>query len=110
MDHNFIQEQRRKSAEDNFEQDGEMDDALDQFCDDRDHDDASADEDDPVEIEQKTEAKIVYPEPPKIDKVKFADEFDKFDPSYVADQMYQRKERKIPGSVLKPHAMYSCLV
>lgn len=69
------------------------------------------DDENPSVEEQKVNIKVVYPEPPKdFDRAKYADEFEKYEPSNVADLMYQRKERKIPGSVLKPHSNYTHLV
>jgi len=44
------------------------------------------------------------------DEKKFRDELERYDPSNVADLMYARKERKIPGSVMKPHNVYCSLV
>jgi hypothetical protein len=53
----------------------------------------------------------VYPDPPReFDVAKYSEEFERYDPSNVADMMYARKERKIPGSVLKPHSPFSNLV
>lgn len=37
------------------------------------------------------------------DEKKYADEMEKYDPQHVADLMFAKKERKIPGSVMKPH-------
>ncbi len=37
----------------------------------------------------------------------YQEELEKYDPYYVAELMYARKERKIPGSVTKPHNPYS---
>ena len=55
--------------------------------------------------------RITYPEPPAdFDKNKYADEFERYEPSNVAEAMYARKERKIPGSVMKPHSPYVNLV
>jgi len=55
--------------------------------------------------------KVEYPEPPRdFDKSKYQDELERYDPANVADLMYERKERKIPGSVLKPHCPYVNLV
>lgn len=55
--------------------------------------------------------KIQFPEPPPdFDKSKYKDELERYDPHNVAELMYSRKERKIPGSVLKPHSPYVCLV
>lgn len=44
------------------------------------------------------------------DEKKYQEELEKYDPAHVADLMYAKKERKIPGSVLKPHAPYVHLV
>ena len=55
--------------------------------------------------------KVTLPEPPvDFDKNRYAEEFERYDPRNVADAMYARKERKIPGSVLKPHSPYTNLV
>jgi hypothetical protein len=35
---------------------------------------------------------------------------ERYDPQNVADAMFQKKERKIPGSVMKPHNPYVHLV
>jgi hypothetical protein len=48
--------------------------------------------------------------PTESDSKKWKDELEKYDPSTVADLMFARKERKIPGSVMKPHCPYSNLV
>ena len=37
---------------------------------------------------------------------RYADEFERYEPHAVAESMYARKERKIPGSVMKPHSMH----
>ena len=80
---------------------------------DQDDADASSVEEDErysVEEVKQQNVRIVYPEPPKdFDRSKYAEEFEKYEPNNVADMMFQRKERKIPGSVLKPHAHYSNL-
>jgi hypothetical protein len=56
-------------------------------------------------------SKVVYPEPPQdFDITKHAEEIERYDPALVAEQMYDRKERKIPGSVLKPHSKYVNIV
>lgn len=58
-----------------------------------------------------TIAPIKYPDPPEnFDLSKYKDELERYDPANVADLMFNRKERKIPGSVLKPHSMYVNLV
>ena len=44
------------------------------------------------------------------DKRRYKEEMEKYDPAHVADLMYSRKERKIPGSVLKPHNPFVHLV
>ena len=44
------------------------------------------------------------------DEKKYQEELEKYDPAHVADLMYAKKERKIPGSVLKPHAPFVHLV
>lgn len=44
------------------------------------------------------------------DEKRFREELERYDPQIVADLMYARKERKIPGSVLKPHNPYCHLV
>lgn len=49
------------------------------------------------------------PEKP-LDEKKFKDELERYDPNNVADLMFARKERKIPGSVMKPHCPYANLV
>jgi len=55
--------------------------------------------------------KIVYPDPPReFDLSKFQEEFERYDPANVAELMYARKERKIPGSVMKQHSPYCNLV
>jgi hypothetical protein len=41
---------------------------------------------------------------------KYQEELEKYDPDEVAELMYAKKERKIPGSVYKPHNPYSTLV
>lgn len=41
--------------------------------------------------------------PVVLDEKKYREELERYDPENVADLMYARKERKIPGSVLKPH-------
>lgn len=46
----------------------------------------------------------------KNESIKYRDELEKYDPQHVADLMYARKERKIPGSVLKPHNPYVSLI
>ena len=81
------------------------------MMDDIDH--SSVEEDEQHEEEQKEgyKAKIIYPEPPQdFDRAKYADEFERYDPGNVAECMFNRKERKIPGSVLKPHLPYCNLV
>ena len=78
-----------------------------------DIDQSSVEEDEQAESEHKAgyKTKIVYPEPPTdFDKARYADEFERYDPANVAELMYNRKERKIPGSVLKPHSPYCNLV
>lgn len=45
-----------------------------------------------------------------MDDKRFKDELERYDPNNVADMMFARKERKIPGSVLKPHSPYASLV
>ena len=44
------------------------------------------------------------------DEKKYAEEMEKYDPEHVADLMFAKKERKIPGSVTKPHNPYVHLV
>lgn len=44
------------------------------------------------------------------DNSQFKQELERYDPHNVADLMYARKERKIPGSVLKAHNPYCHLV
>jgi hypothetical protein len=46
----------------------------------------------------------------KLNEEKYKEELERYDPSNVADMMYARKERNIPGSVLKPHNPYVHLV
>ena len=46
----------------------------------------------------------------KLNEKRFKEELERYDPSNVADMMYAKKERKIPGSVLKPHSPYAHLV
>lgn len=46
----------------------------------------------------------------KDDEKKYAEELEKYDPNHVADLMFAKKERKIPGSVTKPHNPYVHLV
>ena len=41
---------------------------------------------------------------------KYQEELEKYDPEEVAELMYAKKERKIPGSVYKPHNIYTTLV
>jgi len=51
------------------------------------------------------------PEPPRdFDERRYKEECERYDPSYVADLMYAKKERKIPGSVMKAHGQYVHLV
>jgi len=76
--------------------------------------DNSSVEDEDAQIayeEQKpVSTKIVYPDPPReFDATKFHEEFERYDPLNVAELMHARKERKIPGSVSKPHSPYSNL-
>jgi len=53
----------------------------------------------------------MYPEPPKdFNKKKYKEECERYDPAHVAELMHDRKARKIPGSVLKPHSPYVHLV
>jgi len=53
----------------------------------------------------------MYPELPQdFDEERYKEECDRYDPAYVADLMFAKKERKIPGSVMKPHAQYVHLV
>ena len=47
---------------------------------------------------------------PILDKEKYQEELEKYDPNTVADLMFNKKERKIPGSVVKPHNPYVHLV
>jgi hypothetical protein len=54
---------------------------------------------------------LKFPDPPQgFDINKYKDELDRYDPANVAEAMFNRKERKIPGSVLKPHSLYVNLV
>jgi hypothetical protein len=54
---------------------------------------------------------VEYPQPPSdVDMRKHKEEIEKYDPHAVAEMMYAKKERKIPGSVLKPHSPYVHLV
>ena len=53
----------------------------------------------------------MYPEPPQdFDEKRYKEECERYDPAYVAELMYAKKERKIPGSVMKPHSPYVHLV
>lgn len=53
----------------------------------------------------------MYPEPPQdFDEKRYKEECERYDPSYVAELMFAKKERKIPGSVMKPHSPYVHLV
>jgi hypothetical protein len=55
--------------------------------------------------------RVDYPEPPsEAEMRKYKEELEKYDPHAVAEMMYAKKERKIPGSVLKPHSPYVHLV
>jgi len=54
---------------------------------------------------------LKFPDPPQgFDINKYKDELERYDPGNVAEAMFNRKERKIPGSVLKPHSLYVNLV
>tara|TARA_B110000285_G_scaffold230516_1_gene297280 strand:+ start:670 stop:984 length:315 start_codon:yes stop_codon:yes gene_type:complete len=57
-----------------------------------------------------TVAEMMMMQDPKLDEKRFKEELERYDPNNVADMMFARKERKIPGSVLKPHSPYAHLV
>ena len=59
---------------------------------------------------KKNAPNVIPPENEVDDEERFKEELEKYDPQNVADMMYARKERKIPGSVLKPHNPYVHLV
>ena len=44
------------------------------------------------------------------DEEKYKEEIERYDPNNVAELMFAKKERKIPGSVMKPHNPYVHLV
>lgn len=115
MDLNLAEDQRKFMVRSGLEgADNDEQEALQaqgEMMDDADGSSAEEEDNQGGYEEHKTLAKIVYPDPPReFDASKFADEFERYDPSNVAEQMYARKERKIPGSVLKPHSPYCNLV
>ena len=59
---------------------------------------------------KKNAPNVIPPENEVDDEERFKEELERYDPQNVADMMYARKERKIPGSVLKPHNPYVHLV
>ena len=86
----------------------------DELLDDADQssvEDIEPQEEQKVQVNSQGKIKVNLPEPPaNFDKNKYADEFERYDPNNVAEAMFARKERKIPGSVLKPHSPYANLV
>ena len=63
------------------------------------------------EEEHKVDVNIKLPDAPKdFDKQRFAEEFERYEHHAVAESMYAKKQRKIPGSVMKPHSLYVNLV
>jgi len=98
IDNNLKYHRRNEDDEDNNEV---MDDV----------DQSSVEDNDDDNKQEVQSHKIEYPEPPRnFDKRKYQEEFERYDPANVADLMYARKERKIPGSVMKPHQPYVNLV
>jgi hypothetical protein len=115
MDHNLVEENRKYMVGNGLE--GIEADDLEAYqphpegLDDVDNSSVEEDDNQNAFEEHKQHTKIVYPDPPRdFDASKFAEEFERYQPSNVADLMYARKERKIPGSVLKPHSPYANLV
>lgn len=114
MDQNLAEDQRKYAVRNGLlgpDIDEQEAFAHGEMGDDVDASSVEEDENQGAYEEHKTRAKIVYPDPPRdFDASKFADEFERYDPSNVAELMYARKERKIPGSVLKQHSPYCNLV
>jgi hypothetical protein len=110
MDQNLAHDHRNRASEIDRDQQ-EADSYEQQNNEDIEQSSLEEDENNVVSEEPRQLSKIVYPEVPKdFDRNKYMEEFERYEPSNVADMMYARKEKKIPGSVLKPHSLYANLV